>query len=159
LFRGVLTALLCLPMLLPQGVCLCRWEAMLRICPPRPAALPAQKTDARTSKTRSRCPCCHKTSHPPADLPETSAWAPARPVEDWPADERHAPGCPAGADRAPARAESQEGPAFAPTFPGQGIASALPLPDAPRVSVRRGAPELVPVSLPPVYLLCCDFRC
>lgn len=84
MLRTVVKLLLMVPLLLPQGVCVCAWAA------PAPEAPPSAPS-APTSHC-SRC-SCHQ--HSRTALPVESRVA-AGTTADWPVEsDQHAPACPA----------------------------------------------------------------
>lgn len=90
MLRRFLIILVCWPLLMPPGFCLCRLEAFS----PRPAERPSVAADQDQAETPTpRCRCCRPAYDVPLGKPasdrDVSSSIPPSP------NEPHAPGCPA----------------------------------------------------------------
>lgn len=148
-----LMILVCWPLLMPPGFCLCRLEAFA----PRPAETPAASTPDQAPAPKQGCRCCRPATQA-APAGKTACRADACPEAPKPCGD-HAPTCPASPGWEIARASSPT-----PTAPGLLAVLALAI-DAP----RQGPDEAGPARATPVpatslpsscpHLFSTNFRC
>lgn len=96
MLRRFLIILVCWPLLMPPGFCICRLEAFS----PRTAERPAAESQDQAVTPKPKCRCCRPVEDPACGEPESCR---AKSVPSTPSPNDHGPGCPASPEWQAAR--------------------------------------------------------